>query len=442
MATLKILLRPSSGGADQGGSLCLRFIHRRVVRQLTTPIKLLGGEWDEQAKCLRIPAADSTRCAYLQSAQSLLDEYQARFQSTVSSLDYSGGYHTDDVVRRYRMGIRLMGLKGFCEQQALLLERTGHERTARAYRTATRMLVTFNKGQDVPLKYINRHLIRGFESWLKNRSRAMNTVSFHMRMLRALYRRAIYEKIIPPQEDNPFEGVFTGFCRTRKRSLSLDEMRRLDSLDFSRLLNKTDQPEQTGKENTNKGDGVYNPKLYMAWRLFMFCFHARGMSFVDMAYLRKTDIREGMIGYYRRKTGRRIEVGMSPTLERIIDSFSQDTIGSPYVFPIIRDLDKPARQQYETALCVQNRRLKTLARLAGIESPVSTHVSRHSWATLGKKQRLPLWVISEGLGHASEKMTYTYLASFDTDTLERASRKITSAIHCPPSNAGVCRSCP
>jgi integrase len=103
------------------------------------------------------------------------------------------------------------------------------------------------------------------------------------------------------------------------------------------------------------------------------------------------------------------------------------------LFPIIRNLDKPARLQYENGLNMQNRWLKKLARLAGINTGcgLSTHVSRHSWATAGKVQRLPLSVISEGLGHSSEKMTCTYMASFDRSTIDKASRKIARAIAVP-----------
>ena len=51
-------------------------------------------------------------------------------------------------------------------------------------------------------------------------------------------------------------------------------------------------------------------------------------------------------------------------------------------------------------------------------------MARHSWATAAYRQGIPVAVISESLGHSSEKVTYTYLASFDNRTLSRANRKI------------------
>lgn len=101
---------------------------------------------------------------------------------------------------------------------------------------------------------------------------------------------------------------------------------------------------------------------------------------------------------------------------------------SPYVFPIIKDESKSPRLQYESALRVQNKRLKRLAELADIKETLTTHVARHSWATIAKQVNLPLWVISEGLGHSDEKTTYTYLASFERSVLDKANEQIHIAI--------------
>ncbi|NDV97660.1 hypothetical protein D0T84_22665, partial [Dysgonomonas sp. 521] len=122
------------------------------------------------------------------------------------------------------------------------------------------------------------------------------------------------------------------------------------------------------------------------------------MSFIDLAYLRKDNIGKGVISYYRKKTGQPIEVKLTDEMKDIIDSFSKETRYSPYLFPIIRDKDKDRRLQYETALRSYNRDLKDLARLSGVNQPVSSHVARHSWATIAKYERLPLSLISEGLG--------------------------------------------
>lgn len=293
----------------------------------------------------------------------------------------------------------------------------GQERTARAYRTAAAGLIRFNKGQDLRLEHINASLIRGFEKHMKSNGKGMNTISFYMRNLRAIYNRAIREQRIQPRFENPFMQVYTGVYPTRKRALTKEEVMLLNNLDLT-LTGGKPSPDQKS----------LTPELRQALALFLFCFHARGMSFVDMAYLKHESIKKDTISYFRKKTGQLLEVKITPAMRSIIGFFGNDAKWSPYVFPVITDEKKNQRLQYENALHVQNQRLKKLSRLAGIGKNISTHVARHSWATIGKNEKLPLWVISEGLGHSNEKTTYTYLASFDRSIIDNASEKISKAI--------------
>jgi integrase len=137
------------------------------------------------------------------------------------------------------------------------------------------------------------------------------------------------------------------------------------------------------------------------------------MSFIDMAYLRKENIRNGVCTYYRRKTKQQVEVQVNDGMQRIIESFTADVRNSPYLFPIITGEGLNARLQYESALRTQNRRLKTLSKLADIkDNRLTTHVSRHTWATITREGGLPVGAISEMLGHTTEKMTHNYFASF------------------------------
>lgn len=436
MATLKFILRKSRRGDAYAGKVCARLIHARCIRVLTLEVSLYPSEWDAVRQQVLPGEVGSPRYRYLREADETLACYRSQFDEEVSRLERQGPFTLEDLLPGYHSRRGVSGLLGFTAYLSHGLERSGQGRTARAYRSACRALVTFNKGCDIPLSHINSCLMKTFESYLKDRSRAMNTVSYYMRMLRAIYCKAVREHLIDAKGENPFAGVFTGFNQTRKRALDISQLRKLNALDFSVLLEQqVNTPESEGAFSREK---TADKGLYESWRYFFFCFHARGMSFVDMAYLRKDNIRLGVISYYRKKTGQKIEVAVTPTLERIIGSFCEEVKYSPYLFPVIHDPGKPARVQYESGLNTQNRRLKKLARLAGIdlEWGLSTHVSRHSWATTGKEQNLPLSVISEGLGHATEKMTYTYLASFDRSRLDKANAKIARAIAVPRTTSG------
>jgi integrase len=152
------------------------------------------------------------------------------------------------------------------------------------------------------------------------------------------------------------------------------------------------------------------------------------MSFIDMAFLKKTDIRGNHIYYYRRKTKQLISVWISQPMRDIINDFMSITRpDSPYVFPIIDpDEDDDEMQQYETALRLQNRRLKKLGEEAGIEKKLTTHAARHSWATVARRENISVSVISNCLGHKNETVTGVYLGAVDTGVKDEAIQHVSS----------------
>ncbi|MDH6304368.1 integrase [Parabacteroides sp. PF5-5] len=413
MATIAIFLRPSAKGVGFPGSVYIRVIHRRKVLTVTMPYRLFVEEWDVgKGFVVFPPGVAAARRGYLREVEEMLRLDVERLKEHIRQLEAEGVEYTVQevlAVLRYRSGCCM--LKGYAAVQSALLKLRGQERTAEAYLSAMRSFVMYNGGCDLSLRRLDELRLCGYEAWLKERRLTFNTISFYMRNLRALYNRAVLEGLIEAPRTSPFSQVYTGVQATKKRALSKTEMRILDKLDL--LANEKD----TG------GSG-----LRQALDIFLFCFHARGMSFVDVAYLKKSDVCEGLISYLRRKTGQLLEIRITPAMQEIIDRYTEETAGSPFLFPLIREADKPLRRQYLSALRLQNSRLGRIARLSGLQKKLTTHCSRHSWATIAKGEHLPLWVISEGLGHSNEKTTYTYLASFERTVLDKAVEKVSRAI--------------
>ncbi len=145
------------------------------------------------------------------------------------------------------------------------------------------------------------------------------------------------------------------------------------------------------------------------------------MSFVDAAFLRKSDISCGVLTYRRQKTNQLLHIKIEPEMREIIDRYSrQDSL---YLLPLIYPLGD-VRKQYEAALHRINDNLKEVGRMANLEKPLTTYVSRHSWATIAKYKNVSLPVISEALGHDSETTTQIYLSSIDRITIDKANRLI------------------
>lgn len=156
------------------------------------------------------------------------------------------------------------------------LRQIGKVRTAGTYQNALNSFERFRGHRgDIPLDELDSNQMITYESWLKGTGVCPNTSSYYMRNLRAIYNRAVSEGLVVQR--NPFKHVYTGIDKTKKRAVSLSVIRRIRDLD----LNKK--------------------SLIFARDIFMFSFYTRGMSFVDMAFLKKKDLQNGILTYRRKK---------------------------------------------------------------------------------------------------------------------------------------------
>lgn len=431
MTSVKLVLRPSGKEGYNEGSLTLRLIHKRRVKSITLKgCRVYPREWDSELQKLVYPEENPTRRTYLEKVQQTLIEEIRLLEGHLLSLHECGLYSVEDVVSLYRLRQDENKLSGFVKTLSCELEYRGQFRTARAYRTVTRRLIHFNKDEDIPLSQINSRLIKAFVSHLRDHGMLPNTISYYIRNLRSIYNKALTSKQISlPCSGTPFAEVYTGTTKTMKRSLSQTEVKRLCDLNIASFF----------AENRSYATNCHQAeRLYVSYRYFLFCFFARGMCFVDLAYLKKDNLKHGVISYVRRKTGRLMEIRITPEMQTILESFSLQVLDSPYLFPIIKpvkgdaDARQSARLQYETALRTQNLLLKELALLAEIDKPLSTYWARHTWATIGKKEQVPLQVLSECLGHSSERTTLIYLGLLENSVLDEANRTIASAVQSYP----------
>lgn len=227
-----------------------------------------------------------------------------------------------------------------------------------------------------------------------------NSSSFYMRILRAAYNKAVKERLVV--QTFPFSEVYTGIAKTAKRAIKEDTILKLQQLDLS-------------------GSSA----LALSRDMFIFSYSTRGMAFVDMAYLKKTDVTGGMITYCRHKTGQLLALRIEPCMKMILERYMSDTWESPYVFPIITSEDPElAYRQYQNGLNYHNQKLKLLGKQIGEKLPLSSYLARHSWATAARNHNVPLSVISAGMGHTSERTTLIYLDSLDNTIIDNANNRI------------------
>lgn len=168
--------------------------------------------------------------------------------------------------------------------------------------------------------------------------------------------------------------------------------------------------------------------LAFARDMFMLSIYLQGISFVDLAYLKKSDIKNGVLQYSRKKTGQSLSIGWEPVMQDIVDTYAHLTKDSPYLLPIITKQDGTERIQYERMEHKVNYHLKTIGRMAGLQMPLTTYSGRHSWASTMRDMGVSLSIVSKGLGHESLKTTQIYLSSIDTEGVVKANRRMIGRI--------------
>ena len=396
MATIKVKLRASSI-AGKAGTIYYQVTHKRVIRQITTNIHILPEDWDREGQCLKLPEADA-------SLQRRIQGDMARLWRIVLDLDASGvPYTTDDIVRRFRMSGHAVTILAFMQEQIDLLRLCSRLGTAQNYEYTMRRFARF-LGGDIPIAAVTEALIERFNAELSQRGVVRNTVSFYMRILRSVYNKAVCKGLA--EQKFPFKNVYTGIDHTRKRAVGERVIARFIGLDLSR-----------------------SAPLSLTRDLFLFSFYTRGMAFVDMAYLRRENICDGMIHYVRRKTGQEIMIRVEPEMQRIIERYADGK--RPYVFPILKD-ENPEKTyaEYRIALSYYNRLLKRLCDRTGVVQRLSFYTARHSWATAARDHQVPVSVISAGMGHTSERTTQIYLTLLENSAIDNANRGILESLRC------------
>lgn len=405
MATVKIKFR-SSTVADVDGYIYYQIIHKRQVRQLVSGHRLRNSEWDSGRSSIIYPRNPERRRMVGIIRENIHSDIR-RITKIISRLENaSSRYTADDVVDTFRRYVSEYTLCSYMENLIARQRQNGKLRTSEIYRST---LTSFRKfmaahqpgGTDIMLDSIDHETMEAYEAWHHSRGVTPNTISFYTRVLRDVYNRAVEDGAI--ENRHPFRHVYTGIGKTAKRALPISTLKTIRTLDLSA-----------------------HRSLDYARDIFILSFMLRGMSFIDMAYLRKTDLSCGYIVYRRRKTGQLLTIKWTKDMQQILDKYPENRTG--YLLPIIKTPGINERCAYRNAGYAINHNLKIVARMAGITIPLTLYVARHSWASAARAKGIPLNIISEGMGHDNETTTMIYLASLDTSAVDRANSKILASI--------------
>lgn len=409
----KLNYRPDKKGRF---TLILQIIHNRRRGVVFSPYHILPEEFN--LKKGKVLAPDRTRAARARAAEinDFIFSQTAELKLIIQTLKLSGEPFTPkEITAAYRRKGDRRFVHTFVLSLCEELERSAKHGTSGNYRAMLSIFEKFAGHPNVRLRELTSIRLTQFEQYLQSGKLEQNTITFYLRNLRAVYNKArrlgLVEKGV-----NPFEELSFRMDKTRKRAISPDTMRRIFDADFETRT-----------------------WLSRARDLFLFSFYARGMSFVDMAYLTQKAIQGDELLYIRRKTGQPFSVRITPQLQTLIDRYEHC---SPWLLPVMKhfpqgcsnvsaiDLEADAPHEelykrYKDALTEYWYHLGGISQELCTEKRLSFNVARHTWASMARDRGVPLAVISKGLGHTSEKTTSIYIDELDTRQVDEANELVT-----------------
>lgn len=402
MATVKVKFRASSVPGKEG-TLYYHLIHQRCLRWISTDYHVFPDEWNDK-KSVFIVSNRSSRQAHLLLIQSQVDWEMKQMQRIIRDKDAEDiPYTIDDIDKEIQQLPPCQSVFAFFRLQIAKKAQMQCIGTKSNYVSAANRFMEFRHHEDLTFSQMTSEMMEMYQAWLFNRGVGQNTVSFYLRTLRTLYNKAVETGHAPANDI--FAHVQTANVRTAKRAISVKDIRKIENLDLP-----------TGSS------------LDKARDLFLLSFYLRGMAFVDMAFLKKTDLKCSMVSYNRRKTHQNLNIEWMKPMQAIIDKYAEQTKNSPYLLPILTGKESSPYTAYRKVEHNTNYNLKKIGEMVGLKIPLTTYVARHTWASVALHMNIPIATISQGMGHNSYKTTQIYLQSLDVATINEANKRIIKTI--------------
>ncbi len=403
MPSIKILLRTSKVKENGESPIVIRTIKDRKPSFIYTKLYCKEEFWDFKNE---MPNKKHPNHFELRV---FITNLKADAEKSVLNLEgKEQGYSGNQLKKEIKGSTKKTTVFEFMDNIICDLKASNKIGNAYAYSDCKRALSKFRNEADLSFNDIDLNFLNRYEKDFLKRGVNSNSISFYMRTLRAVFNQAIADGCCK-KENYPFEEYKISKLDTTtvKRSLTRQQMDKIVSLEVI------------------EGTRIYDAKNY-----FLFSYFTRGMNFIDMAKLKWSDIEGNRLNYIRSKTGKPFNMEIMLPVMNILEYYRPFTASkkSNYIFPILnKEVHiKPAQilDRVKKVNKSVNKELKEIAKKANVEFNLTTYVARHSYATIMKRIGASTSIISESLGHDSEKTTQIYLDSFENKELDEANRAL------------------
>ena len=332
-------------------------------------------------------------------------EYRAQINGfIVENKDYT----LETLVQRAESSVRNMTVGNYLDLFISQLAKENRLGYAESFKGLKSSLLLYCKSLDIKFSAIDNQWLKGYELHLKKEGKARNTIGIRFRSLRALYNKAIADEVVK-KDYYPFDTfrVSQFHEQTKKRAIKREDIKRIIDLDLRTITN------------------YRSPYLELGRDLFVFSYLSCGINLADMTRIRYADIFNGRLQYHRKKTNKLITCKLQEPALKIIEKYRKEKVTpEDYIFPIldrkVHKTETQIRDKIRKANKATNKALHKIEEKLGLPIELTTYVARHSFATVLKRSGVSVSIISESLGHSSEKVTQIYLDSFDNEQIDNA----------------------
>ncbi len=394
--SLKLSLDKRRKRKDGSYPIILRLSHFQRTTSISTGQSVGASDWDSAKEKVRrgykgaVSALDLNRLLELQKANAL---------GVINKLRIKGEL---DYISLPQLKNRIVGkttydsFYDFGDSLVRQMEAANRYGSARAYKGVLGILRVFTKEVDLKFNQVNYEFLRKFERFhLSKPGNALNGLASYMRTIKAIYNKGIKEELVE-RDSYPFHKYKIRTIPTKKRAIKVDLIKKIMALELT-------------KENS----------LFHYRNYFLLSYMFMGMSFIDMAFLRVSNLVDGRIKFQRKKTSKLYDIKITEQLKELLSFYLKEKSADDFVFPIIkRDRLDLQYKDEQWALKRYNKGLKEIADLCGIKEQLTSYVSRHSFATHALFKNIPLAAISAMLGHSKLSTTQVYLKSLPSNILD------------------------
>ncbi|PRX57495.1 site-specific integrase [Flagellimonas meridianipacifica] len=367
--------------------LIFRLTHNRKTTSIGTGHKLATSEWDEKRQKIRLSFKGTESPARLNN---LLQKKMAHMVDILTQLEDKDRlkYMSISEVRSHiTRTTNKVTFYQFAEQQIADLVKSNRIGNARAYKHALKAVKNFRNDKDFSFDELNLDFLNRFEKHHLAKGNKLGGLSVYLRTIRAINRKAI-KAGVADKEGYAFDDYVIRNGKPEKRALPIDAIRKIAELDLEK-----------------------DTALFRDRNIFMMSFLLNGMSYVDMAHLKLSNIVDGRIRYSRKKTDEPYNIKIHDQLKPLLSYFTEGKKRSDYLLDVVKS-ENPI-ESYNQIVWARKRyndSLKKLAKLAGIDENITSYAARHSFASSANDMGIPLTAISQMLGHKRISTTQAYLA--------------------------------